>query len=83
MKLYPTTLLLASLAAAGAAWLAAGQSTPGYEDQLIGVAVRQSFGDTAPQIAAEPLEVQALLLDYTDNEPLLLQARLALPADLR
>lgn len=86
MKLYPTTLLLASLAAAGAAWLAAGQSTPGYEDQLIGVAVRQSFGDTAPQIAAEPLEVQALLLDYTDNEPLLLQARLALlryPAQAR
>ena len=86
MKLYPTTLLLASLAAAGAAWLATGQSTPGYEDQLIGVAVRQSFGDTAPQVAAEPLEVQALLLDYADNEPLLLKARLALlryPAQAR
>ena len=78
MKLNPTTLLLASLAAAGAAWLAVGQSTPDYEDQLIGVAVRQSFGDAAPQIAAEPLEVQALLLDYADNEPLVLKARLAL-----
>ena len=78
MKLYPTTLLLAALAAAGAVWLAAGQSTPGYEDQLIGVAVRQSFGDAAPQVAAEPLEVQALLLDYADNEPLLLKARSAL-----
>ena len=78
MKLNPATLLLASLAAAGAVWLAVGQSTPGYEDQLIGVAVRQSFGDAAPQIAAEPLEVQALLLDYADNEALLLKARLAL-----
>ena len=86
MKLYPTTLLLASLAAAGAAWLATGQSTPGYEDQLIEVAVRQSFGDAAPQITAEPLEIQALLLDYADNEPLLLKARLALlryPAQAR
>lgn len=78
MKLNPTTLLLASLAAAGAVWLAVGQSTPDYKDQLIGVAVRQSFGDAAPQIAAEPLEVQALLLDYANNEPLVLKARLAL-----
>jgi hypothetical protein len=78
MKLNPTSLLLACLAAAGAAWLAAGQSTPSYEDQVIGVAVRQSFGDAASQLAAEPLEIQALLLDYADNEPLLLKARVAL-----
>jgi hypothetical protein len=78
MKLNPTTLLLACLAAAGAALLAGGQSTPSYEDQVIGVAVHQSFGDAASQVAAEPLEVQALLLDYADNEPLVLKARLAL-----
>jgi hypothetical protein len=72
------SLLLACVAAAGAAWLADGQSTPSYEDQVIGVAVRQSFGDAAPQVAAEPLEIQALLLDYADNEPLLLKARVAL-----
>jgi hypothetical protein len=45
---------------------------------LIRVAVRQSFGDAASQVATEPLEVQALLLDYADNEPLVLKARLAL-----
>jgi hypothetical protein len=78
MKLDPATLLLACLAAAGATWLADGRSTPGYEDQVIGAAVRQSFGDAASQVAAEPLEVQALLLDYADNEPLVLKARLAL-----
>jgi hypothetical protein len=78
MKLNPTGLLLAGLAAAGAALLAGGSSTPGYEDQIIGVALHQSFGDAASQVAAEPLEVQALLLDYADNEPLLLKARSAL-----
>jgi hypothetical protein len=78
MKLNPTTLLVACLAVAGAAWLADGQSTPSYEVQVIGVALRQSFGDAASQVAAEPLDVQALLLDYADNEPLLLKARVAL-----
>jgi len=78
MKLNPMTLLLACLAAAGAVFMAGGQSTPKYEDQLIDVAVHQSFGDVAPQIAAEPLEIQALLLDYADNEALGLKARLAL-----
>jgi len=78
MKLNPTGLLLACVAVAGAAWLVGGPSTPPYEDQLIGVAVRQSFGDAASQVAAEPLEVQALLLDYADNEQLVLKARLAL-----
>jgi hypothetical protein len=78
MKLNPASVLLACLAAAGAVWLVGGPSAPSYEDQLIGVAVRQSFGDAAPQVAAEPLEVQALLLDYADNEQLVLKARLAL-----
>jgi hypothetical protein len=78
MKLNTKALLLAGLAATGAAWLASGSSTPSYEDQLLGVAVRQSFGDAASQVTAQPLEVQALLLDYADNEPLLLKARLAL-----
>jgi len=78
MKLNPAGLLLACLAVAGAAWLVGGPSAPPYEDQLIGVAVRQSFGDAASQVAAEPLEVQALLLDYADNEQLVLKARLAL-----
>jgi hypothetical protein len=78
MKLNPASLLLACLAAAAAAWLAGGPSAPPYEDQLIRVAVRQSFGDAASQVAAEPLEIQALLLDYDDNEQLVLKARLAL-----
>ncbi|MGB7934551.1 MAG: hypothetical protein WCH04_20460 [Gammaproteobacteria bacterium] len=78
MKLNPTGLLLACLAVAGAALLVGDPSAPPYEDQLIGVAVRQSFGDAASRVAAEPLEVQALLLDYADNEQLLLNARLAL-----
>jgi hypothetical protein len=78
MKPNPAGLLLACLAAAGAAWLVSGSSAPAYEDELIRVAVRQSFGDTASQVATEPLEVQALLLDYADNEPLVLKTRLAL-----
>jgi hypothetical protein len=78
MKLNPTGLLLACLATAGAVWLVGGPSAPPYENQLIGVAVRQSFGEAASQVAAEPLEIQALLLDYADNEPLVLKARLAL-----
>jgi hypothetical protein len=78
MKLNPAGLLLACLAAAGAVWLVSGTSAPAYEDQLINVAVRQSFGAAASQVAAEPLEVQALLLDYANNEPLVLKARLAL-----
>jgi hypothetical protein len=78
MKVNPAGLLLASLAAAGAVWLVGGPSAPPYEDQLIVVAVRQSFGDAASQVAAEPLEVQALLLDYADNEQLVLKARSAL-----
>jgi len=78
MKLNTMSLLLACLAAAGAVWLVDGPSTPTYEDQLIEVAVHQSFGDSATQIAAEPLDVQALLIDYADNESLVLKARLAL-----
>jgi len=78
MKLNPATAVLVCLAAAGAALLAGGQSTPSYEDQVIGIAVHQSFGGAASQIAAEKPEVQALLLDYADNEPLVLKARLAL-----
>ena len=78
MKLNPMSLLLACFAAAGAAWLVDGTSTPAYEDQLIGVAVHQSFGDSATEVAAEPMEVQALLLDYADNELLIMKARLAL-----
>jgi hypothetical protein len=78
MKLNPMSLLLVCVAVAGAAWLVDGTSTPAYEDQLIGVAVHQSFGDSATEVAAEPMEVQALLLDYADNELLLLKARLAL-----
>lgn len=78
MKLHPTTLLLVSLSVAGAFLLTSGASTHSYENELLEVAVNQSFGDLAPRVAEEPLEIQALLLDYTDNESLLLQARLAL-----
>ena len=78
MNLSPKALLLALLAILGAAWLTPHAPEPSYEAQLIGVALRQSFGPAAPQLAAQPLEVQALLLDYADDEALVLQARLAL-----
>jgi hypothetical protein len=78
MKLNPASLLLACLAVGGAAWLVDGPSASTYEDQLIGVAIHQSFGDSATEIAAEPLGVQALLLDYADNELLVIKARLSL-----
>jgi hypothetical protein len=78
MRLNATSLLLTCLATAGAIWLIDAPSAPTYEEQLTGVAVRQSFGNSATQIAAEPLEVQSLLLDYSENESLLLRARLAL-----
>ena len=78
MKLNPKILLLGGLVVAGAFLLASGTTTPVYEAQLLKVAVRQSFGDLAPQVEAEPVEIQALLLDYANYEPLLLQTRLAL-----
>lgn len=78
MKLNPVGLLLAGLGVVGAFLLTTGTSTPRYEDQMLKVAVRQTFGDSAPEIANESPEIQALLLDYADNEPLLLNARLAL-----
>ena len=59
MKLNPKALLLSGLAAVGAFLLAAGSTTPAYEDQLLKVAVHQSFGDLAPQVAEEPPEIQA------------------------
>ena len=78
MKRSSRTLLLVCLAGAGAAWLVGSASALSYQDQLLGVAVHQAFGDAAPQIVAEPPEVQALLLDYADDERLLLKARSAL-----
>ena len=78
MKSIVNLLLLTLSAIAVAAWLTGGQSGTSYSDQLIGLAVHQSFGDAAPQIVAEPLEVQALLLDYADDPALVLKARSAL-----
>jgi hypothetical protein len=78
MKLKPTTLLVACVAAVAAAWLAEGQSSQSYEYRVNALAVRQYLGDAASQIAAEPLAVQTQLLSYANNEPLLLKARLAL-----
>ena len=78
MKLNPVSLLLISLSVAGAFLLTSGSSTHPYENELLEVAVDQSFGELAPQVMEEPPEIQALLLDYADDEALLLQARLAL-----
>jgi hypothetical protein len=78
MKLNTVSLLLISLSGAAAFLLTSGSSTHPYENELLEVAVDQSFGDLAPQVMEEPPEIQALLLDYADDEPLLLQARLAL-----
>ena len=78
MKFNPTIMLLIGMAVAGAFLLSSGSSTHPYEDRLLEVAVHQSFGELAPQITQEPREIQALLLDYADDEQLLLQTRLAL-----
>lgn len=78
MKLTSRVFLLTLLAIGGAGALTFARPTPTYESQLIGVGVAQTFGDSAPQIKAEPVEVQALLLDYADDEALVLKARSAL-----
>jgi hypothetical protein len=78
MKFNPTIILLFGMAVAGASLLSSGSSTHPYEDRLLEVAVHQSFGELAPQVTQEPREIQALLLDYADDEQLLLQTRLAL-----
>jgi hypothetical protein len=67
MKMHPTALLLISLSVAGAFLLTGGSSTHPYENELLEVAVHQSFGDLAPQVTEEPPEIQALLLDYADD----------------
>jgi hypothetical protein len=71
-------VLLVVLAIAGAAWLTPSEPEPSYEEQLIGVALRQSFGPAASALETQPSEIQALLVDYADDPALVLQARLAL-----
>lgn len=78
MRMQYKILLLAFLAVAGAAWLTPREPEPSYEEQLIGVALRQSLGPAASELETQPLEIQALLVDYADDQALLLQARLAL-----
>jgi hypothetical protein len=80
MKRYVTAALFA-LAAVGAALLTTGDTGVDYEERLVGIAVEQTFGDAAPAIAAQPLAIQALLLDYAaepGGEALVPQTRLAL-----
>ena len=80
MKRYVTAALFA-LAAVGAALLTTGETGVGYDERLVGIAVEQTFGDAAPAVAAQPLAIQALLLDYAaepGGEALVLQTRLAL-----
>jgi len=78
MKPISRVFLLTLLAVGGAGVVTFARPTPSYENQLIGVAVAQTFGNSAAQIEAEPVEVQALLLDYADDEALVLKARSAL-----
>ena len=80
MKRYVTAALFA-LAAVGAGLLTTGETGVRYEERLVGIAVEQTFGDAAPAVAAQPLAIQALLLDYAaepGGEALVLQTRLAL-----
>ena len=78
MKMNPRTLVLTLVAFCGAVLLVAQQPGASYEDQLIGIAVEQTFRDAAREISSESLEMQALLLDYADDEALLLKTRAAL-----
>lgn len=53
-------------------------NTPALEDQLVYLSLKQVLGPAASFAAHEPLEIKALLLDYSENEELLLKARVAL-----
>lgn len=70
--------LLLSLALGGALLVAAGEPPVGFDEQLIRVQAERLLPEHAAALRDEPVEIQALLLDYGDDQPLLLQTRLAL-----
>lgn len=69
-------LLIAALV--GALILSPMGSESGYEETLIGVQIRQESQALGPEIASQPLLIQALMLDYLADPVLVLAARLAL-----
>jgi len=72
-------LLLSILLSLGAAVaIAATEPAARFDEQLIRVQTAELLPGHAEALRAEPVEIQALLLDYGDDETLLLQARLAL-----
>lgn len=69
-------LLIAALV--GALILSPMGSESGYEETLIGVQIQQESQALGPEIASQPLLIQALMLDYLADPVLVLAARLAL-----
>jgi hypothetical protein len=78
MRLDVRTLVLTLASAAGALWLANAQPAHSYEEQLLRVQVREELGSAAATIEGESPAVQALFLDHTDNQALVLKMQAAL-----
>lgn len=49
-----------------------------YEEQLIQIQLEHEFGCFAEALGNQPIDIRALLLDYSDNEELVLKTRIAL-----
>lgn len=77
MKARKFLLLLAISLMAAIGIRFAWQTVP-YEEQLIRIQVKQELGSMAATLQEQPIDIQALFLDYAGNEELVLKARLAL-----
>ncbi|KAA3615522.1 MAG: hypothetical protein DWQ05_14320 [Calditrichaeota bacterium] len=53
------------------------KNTP-YEEELIKIQLKEKLGENAIGLTEKPIEIQALMLDYSENEILFLKARIAL-----
>lgn len=72
-------LLALGIVAVAAALLISLFSKPmPYDDRLIRIQAEHQFGQIDPAILAEPLDIQALLLDYSGDRILILKAWVAL-----
>ncbi|HEX7074730.1 MAG TPA: hypothetical protein VF226_11865 [Hyphomicrobiaceae bacterium] len=70
--------LLIGLAFVGALAIAAGQQPISVEERLIRIQVEEALPEYWGVLKGEPIDVQAVLLDYADDPILLLKAKVAL-----